>query len=466
MVRGLVAVIAGVGLAVSWLAGQQAEAATTAAPGSQLWLGLYNGSGNSYDFATAVAVSPTDGTVFTTGTSQGPLDTVYETTTAYDPVTGDQLWTALNQAGGSSDTPASIAVSPDGQTVFVTGFFGDDDTIAYNAATGAQLWISHFNVKAGLNQAKSLVIGHDGKDVYVTGYVPAAKGSGNDYLTEAYNAATGALLWQSRYAGAANGNDQGRAVAISRDDSTVYVTGRSTGNGTGYDDATIAYRAATGAKLWVARYNNSKANGNEFANAISVGPGGKTVYITGGSAGKSSNTDFATIAYRAGTGTQLWVSRYKGPASFIDSGTGLAVAPNGSTVVVTGSSWGDGSNTDYATIAYNAATGAARWTKRYAGVPGGYDSDDPAGVVISPDGGTVYVTGTSETETTEVDFATVAYSAATGAQEWVSRYDDPQHGFDGASALALSPSGNALYVAGYSSQATSLYDLTTIAYQT
>jgi DNA-binding beta-propeller fold protein YncE len=227
---------------------------------------------------------------------------------------------ALNQAGGSSDTPASIAVSPDGQTVFVTGFFGDDDTIAYNAATGAQLWISHFNVKTGLNQAKSLVVSHDGKAVNVTGYVPAAKGSGNDYLTEAYNAATGALLWQSRYAGAASGNDQGRAVAISPDDSTVYVTGRSMGASTGYDDATIAY---------------------------------------------------------------------------------------------------------------TAATGAARWTKRYAGAPGGYDSDDPAGVVISPDGGTVYVTGTSETETTEVDFATLAYSAATGAQKWVSRYDDPQHGFDG-----------------------------------
>lgn len=336
--RALLAAIAGLGLAISGLAGQEAEAVTGAAAGSQLWTSLYNGSANGFDFATSVAVSPADGTVFVSGTTQGPLDTAYDTTIAYDPVTGDQLWAALFKGGGESGSPTSIAVSPDGTTVFVTGFFDNDAVIAYNAATGAQLWVDRFNVKAGFNQTRSLVVSHDGKAVYVTGYVPAAKGSGNDYLTAAYNAATGARLWQRRYDGPAHGNDQGRAVAISPNDGTVYVTGRSTGNGTGYDDATIAYNAATGTRLWIARYNNSKANGSEFANAISVGPGGQTIYITGGSAGKTSNTDLTTIAYRAASGAQLWVARYNGPASFIDSGTALAVTPNGSTVVVTGSS--------------------------------------------------------------------------------------------------------------------------------
>jgi hypothetical protein len=46
---------------------------------------------------------------------------------------------------------------------------------------------------------------------------------------------------------------------------------------------------------------------------------------------------------------------------------------------------------NYATIAYNARTGARRWVSRYAGTGGSAKS---AGMVISPDGSTVFVTGT------------------------------------------------------------------------
>jgi len=105
-------------------------------------------------------------------------------------------------------------------------------------------------------------------------------------------------------------------------------------------------------------------NGNEFANAVIVSPGGQTIYVTGGSAGKSPRTYFATIAYNAATGAARWVSRYNGSGHFRDSGRSLAVTPDGRTVIVTGSSWGFGNNgdrstnTDYATIAYNTATGA------------------------------------------------------------------------------------------------------------
>ncbi len=482
---GRVALAAGIcaGLVVPALASGQAAAASRiavvsaaaargtapAVPGEQEWVSRYNGPGNSYDEATAMAVSPDGSTVFVTGWSDGADSLGDYATVAYDAATGNQEWASRYDGPASElDVPEAIAVSPDGETVFVTGYSTGDSstdyaTIAYDAATGDQLWMARYSgVTASVSYAKSLVVSHNGQAVYVTGYSKAS--SGNDYVTIGYNAATGTTLWTARYNGRANGNDQARAIAISPNDKMIFVTGRSTG--IGFDDATVAYNAATGARLWTARYNNRKANGNEFANAITVGPGGQTVYITGGSKGKSSYLDYATIAYKVSTGTQLWVARYNGPGNLNDSGAAVAITPNGATIIVTGSSWGTNSNTDYATIAYNARTGASRWTKRYATVPGGYDSDNPAGVVISPDGGTVYVTGDSENTTTEDDYATVAYSTATGARQWVTRYDGPQHSFDGATALALSPSGDTLYVTGFSTGTTSATDFATVAYQT
>ena len=62
-------------------------------------------------------------------------------------------------------------------------------------------------------------------------------------------------------------------------------------------------------------------------------------------------------------------------------------------------------------------------------------------MAVSPDGKTVFVTGYSYGTTAgEVDYATVAYSAATGAQLWVERYIGPSlQGF--ATSVAVSPGG-------------------------
>src|SRR5258707_3540570 len=95
----------------------------------------------------------------------------------------------------------------------------------------------------------------------------------------------------------------------------VYVTGRSQRRTSSYDYATVDYNAATGAQRWVSRYNGP-VNGNEFANAVIVSPGGQTIYVTGGSAGKSPRTYFATIAHNPATGAPPWVNPYNWPGPF------------------------------------------------------------------------------------------------------------------------------------------------------
>jgi outer membrane protein assembly factor BamB len=76
------------------------------------------------------------------------------------------------------------------------------------------------------------------------------------------------------------------------------------------------------------------------------------VSVTGASFnGARSGNDFATVAYNAATGAQLWVRRYNGPGSGADQATSVAVSPGSGTVFVGGPSLGT-SGLDYAAIAY------------------------------------------------------------------------------------------------------------------
>ena len=123
----------------------------------------------------------------------------------------------------------------------------------------------------------------------------------------AYSAATGARLWAARYNGPGNGDDAASSVVVSPGGSRVFVTGVSQGTRSGPDYATVAYSAATGARLWAARYNGP-GNGDDAASSVVVSPGGSRVFVTGVSQGTRSGPDYATVAYSAATGARLWVS--------------------------------------------------------------------------------------------------------------------------------------------------------------
>jgi hypothetical protein len=64
--------------------------------------------------------------------------------------------------------------------------------------------------------------------------------------------------------------------------------------------------------------------------------------------------DFATVAYDAGSGARLWSKRYNGPGNGLDDVDTVLTSPDGSTVVVAGSDKDVDTNTDLATIAYAA----------------------------------------------------------------------------------------------------------------
>jgi uncharacterized delta-60 repeat protein len=372
------------------------------APPAERWVARYNGPGNTYDGARALAIDNA-GNVYVTGDSWG------------------------------------------------SGTSGDYATIKYDP-NGNQLWLVRYNGEANMaDTAWALKVDNSG-NVYVTGQSPG-NGTSDDYVTIKYDSA-GNQLWLARYNGDANGGDSAIAIVVDNSGS-VYVTGESAGSGSASDYVTIKY-SPDGNQLWLARYNGP-GNNTDGASALAVDNSGN-VYVTGQSYSGSgiTSTDYATIKYSP-DGNQLWVARYNGPANDYDSAVALAV-DNAGNVYVTGESWGSGTYDDYATVKYSS-DGNQLWVARYNGPRNFYDD---ATALAVDSAGNAYVTGTSECNGTIYDYATIKYSPD-GNQLWLAYYNGPANSSDKAYALAVDNSGN-VYVTGLSIGVSAGYDYATVKY--
>ena len=243
--------------------------------------------------------------------------------------------------------------------------------------------------------------------------------------------------WVKRQNGDPNSGDVSNDLAVDQK-GNVYVTGRSQGKGTNADFTTVKYNDDGDVK-WEKRYNGP---GNSLDEAVAIAVDSKSnVYVTGWSSGSGTGRDYATIKYDD-DGDRKWVKRYNGPGNEIDEATAIAVDQKGN-VYVTGWSTGNGTDRDITTIKYDD-DGDTKWTRRYNG-PG--NSGDQATAIVVDDEGNVYVTGWSTGSGTGNDYTTIKYDD-NGDQEWVQRYNGPVNDRDRANALALDASGN-VYITGF-----------------
>jgi hypothetical protein len=304
-----------------------------------------------------------------------------------------------------------------------------------------------------------MVASPGGSKVFVTGYSDSTTG-GSDYATVAYDAATGAQLWVSRYDGPGHGSDEAYSIDATPDGTRLFVTGESTGT-TGFDYATIALSAATGVQKWTARYDGSRGLA-DYAQSVVSSPDGAKVYVTGYSPSATNGQDYVTLAYSVANGSTVWSARFNGSGNESDYGRDVAVSPDGARVFVTGTSWADVTGRDYATVAYDAATGSRLWMRRFSST--GERSDYGRAIAPSRDGSKVFVTGASYGGTTGPDYLTLEYDASTGATAWTSRYNGTKSGADSAYAIDTSPDGTGVAVTGVSPGSATGQDFASVSY--
>jgi len=419
---------------------------------TQEWVQRYNGPGNYGDAAVSIAVDAF-GNVYVTGSSDGNGTQNDYATIKYNSSGVEQWVQRYNGPGNYREAASSIAVDSSGN-VYVTGSShgigtnSDYATIKYNSS-GVEQWVQRYNGPGNYREAASSIAVDSSGNVYVTGSSHGI-GTNSDYATIKYNS-SGVEQWVQRYNGPGNSDDFANSMVVDAS-GNVYVTGSSFANGTDNDYATIKYNSA-GVEQWVQRYNGP-GNYGDAASSVAVDSSGN-VYVTGSSFANGTDNDYATIKYNS-AGVEQWVQRYNGPGNYGDAASSVAVDSSGN-VYVTGSSFANGTDNDYATIKYNSA-GVEQWVQRYDGNQG----FDAARSIAIDDSGNVYVTGWIKTLPFEIVYATIKYNSS-GIEQWVQIYNGPGDPYDLASSIAVDASGN-VFVTGNSYGVGTIIDYATIKY--
>lgn len=373
--------------------------------GTVQWLQRYNGTADSTDYAESIAVDDA-GNVYVVGSSMGTGSHFDFVAIKYNSQ-GVQQW-LQRYDGPNNNRDFGEAITIDGSgNVYVAGSSlgnGSDydyAVIKYNSS-GMQQWLQRYNGSGNASDSPFFMALDNAGNVYITGY-SSGVGTGLDIMTTKYSS-SGTLLWDQRFNGTGNGVDVGNSVAV---DGTgnVYISGYSSGSTTGFDIVTIKYNSS-GTQQWQKTYNGP-ANSSDLSASMAIDASGN-VYVTGYSMGNSSGEDYATIKYST-SGDELWIQRYNGSGNTNDESRSLAVDGSGN-VYVTGLS-GSGTNYDYATIKYNSL-GTQQWEQRYNGLIS--DRDEATWITLDTSG-SVFVTGNSRSNT-GFDIVTIKYSQTVGIQ--------------------------------------------------
>ena len=398
----------------------------------------------------AVAVATSGGRVFVAGGTEVGAPVIEIQALAAE--TGQELWTA--RVGGALSGLSgglALAAAPDGSRLFLmaTSTAADFLVVSLDPATGAIQWTTTYDGSAGgPDHARDLAVSPDSNELYVTGW-SEPPGERQALVLLALSASDGAQLWTMRYRGPTRyyaARDSGHAVSVSPDGGRVFVAGRSTGSsrleGTNFDLVTLAVdvpdqdQQPSAGWAWVGRFTVAVNVGVSGRVGLGVSEDGTRVVMSG-----EGDNNFWTVGYDATGGEELWSAELHGTpisqgwVSTLDEAK--VEISEGRAFVAISKAWDPGP----LVASYDVDTGAEQWTARYlAGPPLG-----TSGMVLAPDGDTVYTLASSLDA--GYGSSAAAFDAETGSQLWVGRMNSANEHIYG-NALAISSSGDALLATG------------------
>lgn len=185
--------------------------------------------------------------------------------------------------------------------------------------------------------------------------------------------------------------------------------------------------------------------------SLATSPDGAFVYVA------SIVGDSVTVLARdSGTGALSFVERKQdnvGGVDGLDGASAVALSPDGAHVYATGLM-----DNSVAVFSRNPATGALSWIERQVNAPGVTGFRRPAAVAVSPDGQHVYVAGSDSDAINTFRRESNPASPNFGRLTFVEAlFDSPDRGLNGAAAVTVSADGAHVYVAGRDDAAVAVF---------
>jgi 6-phosphogluconolactonase (cycloisomerase 2 family) len=336
------------------------------------------------------------------------------------------------------DEPSAIAITPDGAQLYVAGSGANAVAIfARDAETGALrpagVVRDHARGVDGLDQPGDIAVSPDGANVYVAGFDDDA------LAVFARDPRDGTLRFVSvmrdRFGGV-RGLGGAVSVVLSPDGRGVYVAGRQD------DSIAVFARDAKSGRLRFVEHKREKGFG---PTSLAIAPDGRHLYVSGFDASALAvfTRDPATLRIRR-TGI---VRDADHPSHALTNAASVAVSPDGALVVA--AAYGEDA---LELFARDADTGELqRLATAYAGVDAPARMRKPLGVAFAPSGREVYAASAEPG-------ALSAFDVSDGGLRRLSVHLDA--GTDAvaeACAVAVSPDGAHVYVAGYGQSAIALF---------
>lgn len=282
--------------------------------GSVRWTRSADSTHEGLEILRDVTTTP-QGQVVAAGVAWGGPTTFDGQVQIHDPGTGNLTASrSVNgPAPGGFDFGQKATLSPDGETVFVTGQTLAEDfalrtrTVAYDADSGTKIWSALDPTRTERDGGvftrdipTGLAVSPDGSTTFAS--VITEDGFLRDGLLLARDAASGDVVWTDRMKLDPGGKKvEGlHDVAVDPDGETVYgVGGGLTPSGTDGDATAVALDAATGDRRWTWA---SDSGDREFTETVAVDEDG--LYVGVDRDGDSEA--IIAVGLDPGSGTERW----------------------------------------------------------------------------------------------------------------------------------------------------------------